>query len=33
MKGVILSGGKGLRLAPITTAYPKQLLPVQGKAI
>lgn len=33
MKGVILSGGKGSRLAPITDNYPKQLLSVVGKPI
>lgn len=33
MKGVILSGGKGSRLAPITDNYPKQLVPIMGKPI
>ncbi len=33
MKGVILSGGKGSRLAPITDNYPKQLVPILGKPI
>lgn len=29
-KGVILAAGKGARLAPLTAAFPKELLPVLG---
>lgn len=33
MKAVILAGGKGTRLAPYTTVYPKPMLPVGEKPI
>jgi len=33
MKGVILAAGDGSRLQPITSTYPKVLLPVQGKPL
>ncbi len=32
-KGIILAGGRGLRLRPITQEIPKPLIPVQGKPV
>jgi NDP-sugar pyrophosphorylase family protein len=33
MKAVILAGGKGTRLKPYTTVFPKPLMPINGKTI
>jgi NDP-sugar pyrophosphorylase family protein len=33
MKGVILAGGKGARLAPYTRVFPKPMMPIGDKTI
>src|SRR4030042_1099576 len=33
LKAVILAGGKGIRLAPYTTVFPKPLMPIDGMPI
>lgn len=33
MKAILLCGGKGERLRPLTTSLPKPLVPIKGKAI
>ncbi|MDY7037863.1 MAG: sugar phosphate nucleotidyltransferase, partial [Thermodesulfobacteriota bacterium] len=33
MKAIILAGGKGTRLAPYTTVFPKPMVPIDSKPI